>query len=83
MVDAWRPLHQDPGGPLLVAAVVLPLVDRAAPDREVVEHHVEELEPPVLADHAATVSEGGSPPDSIAGGLMSFRGSISGIADED
>ena len=38
------PRHEDSGRPLGVAAVVLPLVDRAAPDRDAAERHVEQLE---------------------------------------
>jgi hypothetical protein len=52
--------HQDPRGPLPVATRVLPLVDRAAPDRLTGEHDIQKLEPPMLAYHKGNrTTEGG------------------------
>ena len=49
--------HEDPGRPLDVAAIIPPLVDRAAADRDTPELDVEELEPAMLTDHPATLSD--------------------------
>src|SRR4029078_10242107 len=49
--------HQHPGRPLDLAAVIGPLVDRAAADRETGELDIEELEPAMLADHGETLSD--------------------------
>ncbi len=52
-------IHQNPRRPLHLAAVVLPLVDRASADRETGELNVEELEPAMLTDHAPTLADAG------------------------
>jgi len=69
-------IHEDPGRPLGAAVVVLPLVDRAAPDREAGELDIEELEPAMLADHGATLANAGKNTAMIGAGRRRLRAAL-------
>jgi hypothetical protein len=49
-------LHQDASGPLLMAVIVFPCVDRAAADRRLVKGDLEQLEPAMSANHEPKIS---------------------------
>src|SRR5439155_14755414 len=69
-------IHEDPGRPLGAAMVVLPLVDRAAADRQTGELDVEELEPAMLADHGATLANAGESTAMIEAGRRRLRAAL-------